>query len=112
MMTEVVLLGVTALAFALSLYFTVMMYRRAESVSEDYQRLSAAFSKVDKGQAELDKVEQVYRALQAQYTQKQHELASNRQIIAQYDIGIGTVDEKLVQFTHSTNDIDDLQKEL
>ncbi|MDN7137586.1 DUF4041 domain-containing protein [Pseudidiomarina sp. 1ASP75-14] len=112
MTTGLIILGITILAFTVSAYFAVKAHRRAASVAADYERLSAVFSEVDKGQAELDEIEQGYRDLQTQYTRRKQELESNRRVIAQYDIGAGTVDDSLIQVTHSTNDIDDLQIQL
>lgn len=111
-MTGLIILGISVLAFGLSSYFAIKAYRRAASIAEDYERLSAVFSEVDKGQAELDEIEQEYRNLQTQYARRKQELESNRRVIAQYDIGVGTVDDSLVQVTHSTDDIDDLQSQL
>lgn len=111
-MTGLIILGITILAFGLSSYFAIKAHRRAASIAEDYERLSAVFSEVDKGQAELDEVEQEYRNLQTEYARRKQELESNRRVIAQYDIGAGTVDDSLMQVTHSTDDIDDLQSRL
>ncbi|WP_322406329.1 DUF4041 domain-containing protein [Idiomarina sp. PL1-037] len=112
MMTALIIWGVTILALGLSAYFVIKAHRRAASVAKDYERLSAVFSEVDKGQAELDEVEREYRDLQTQYARRKQELESNRRVIAQYDIGAGTVDDSLIQVTHSTDDIDDLQSQL
>ncbi|WP_404407616.1 DUF4041 domain-containing protein [Pseudidiomarina marina] len=112
MMTGLIIWGITILAFSVSAYFAVKARRRAASVAADYERLSAVFSEVEKGQAELDEVEQEYRDLQTQYARQKQELESNRRVIAQYEIGAGTVDDSLIQITHSTDDIDDLQIQL
>ena len=112
MMAALIIWGGTILALGLSAYFAIKAHRRAASVVEDYMRLSAVFSEVDKGQAELDEVEREYRDLQTQYARRKQELESNRRVIAQYDIGAGTVDDSLIQVTHSTDDIDDLQSRL
>ncbi|MBY6064821.1 DUF4041 domain-containing protein [Pseudidiomarina sediminum] len=112
MMAGLMIWGVIVLAFGLSVYFAIKSHRRAASVADEYERLSVAFSEVDKGQVELDEVEQKYRDLQTQYARRKQELESNRRVIAQYDIGAGTVDDSLMQLTHSTADIDDLQSKL
>ncbi|PTC00579.1 hypothetical protein C9975_06735 [Thalassospira xiamenensis] len=112
MMTSLVISGVAILSFGLSVYFAVNMHRRATSVADDYDQMSATFSEIDKGQAELDEVEKEYRDMQTQYARRKQELKSNRQIISQYEIGVGTVDDSLAQLTHTTDDIDKLQAEL
>ncbi|MGQ4276129.1 DUF4041 domain-containing protein [Pseudidiomarina sp. E22-M8] len=112
MMTGLIIWGITILTFSVSAYFAINAHRRAASIAEDYERLSTVFSEVDKGQAELDETEQEYRDLQTQYARRKQALESNRRVLAQYDIGAGTIDESLMQVTHSTDDVDDLQSQL
>lgn len=112
MTTGLIIWGITILAFSISVYYAIKAHRRAVLVAADYERLSTVFSEVDRGQAELDEVEQEYRDLQTQYAGRKQKLELNCRVLAQYDIGAGTVDDSLIQVAHSTDDIDDLQIQL
>ncbi|MDN7127389.1 DUF4041 domain-containing protein [Pseudidiomarina sp. 1APR75-33.1] len=111
-MQGLIIWGVAILAFGTSMYFALRAHRRVASIAGEHDKLHETFSEVDAGQAELDAIEREYRELQSIYTKQKRLLESNRRLISQYEIGIGTVDDSLVQLAHGTDDIDYLESQL
>jgi predicted RNase H-like nuclease (RuvC/YqgF family) len=111
-MQELIIWTLTILFLGVSALMALRAHRKAESVATEYERLRDAFSEVDKGQSELDAIVEEYRELQSTYAEQKHQLESNLRVISQYEIGIGTTDDSLVQLTHGTGDIEELESQL
>lgn len=112
MTAGLIIWAVVVVLFAVGVWFALRSHKRASSVVGEYARLSSEFAEVDAQHAELDKAQVAYTQLQSFYQERKRVLVEARHIVAQYDIGIGTADENLVQLIHSIGDIERIELDL
>lgn len=111
-MEETYLITIAAIAAGASIGFAFYYHSIAASVRTSANDLQAQFVDVDAAEQELEVVKQEYMSLQSRYRAEKEELDERRSIINQHELGIGTVDEKLVKITQSVDDIEKLEGQL
>lgn len=112
MIEETYLITIAALAVGVSIGFAFYYHSKAASVRTSASDLQSQFVDVDAAERELESVKQEYRSLQSRYSVEKKELDEKQSIITQHELGIGTVDEKLVKIIHSIDDIEKLEGQL
>lgn len=111
-MEEIYLITIAALAVGATFGFAFYYHSKATSVRTIANDLQAQFVDVDAAEQELVEVKKEYTSLQRQYSASKKELDESKTIINQHELGVGTVDERLVKITHSIVDIEKLEAQL
>lgn len=111
-MEEMYLITIVALVVGTMFGFAFYYHSKAVSVRTIANDLQAQFVDVDAAEQELEAVKKEYSSLQRHYSTSKKELDESKAIINQYELGVGTVDEKLVKITHSIDDIEKLEAQL
>lgn len=111
-MKEICLITIAALAVGATFGFALYYHSKATSVRTLANDLQAQFVDVDAADQKLVDVKKEYTSLQRQYSASKKELDESKTIVNQHELGVGTLDEKLVKTTHSIVDIEKLEAQL
>ncbi|MCC5880987.1 MAG: DUF4041 domain-containing protein [Idiomarina sp.] len=95
-------------ALIASAAFTVFSYVQLRKIKPSYLDAKQMFAEVDENEAGLNRSTSIYRVLQTDYSEDRRELLSHQKLVSQYDIGIGTVDERTFKRTTDFAKLDTL----
>lgn len=111
-MVDILILAAAVVFCAGSFYLAYRSRSLAESVREEFENFESRFQEVDKANKQLEQIKESYKSLQSEYLETRQQWRANQQIISQFEIGVGTVDEALYKVSHPSDEIDVLESDL
>lgn len=98
--------------FSLAVIFSFYCYKDLKKLKPTYDELELKFSPIEKEKTKLSAIEAKYRLLQQDYQRGINTLQLQEDLISQYDIGIGTVDQVMYKSSSDSSSIDILNTRL
>lgn len=106
------MLIISFIIFSLAVIFSFYCYKDLKKLKPTYDELELKFSPIEKEKTKLSEIEAKYRLLQQDYQRGINTLQLQEDLISQYDIGIGTVDQVMYKSSSDSSSIDILNTRL
>ncbi|HHQ4619671.1 TPA: DUF4041 domain-containing protein [Aeromonas veronii] len=106
------MLIISFIIFSLAVIFSFYCYKDLKKLKPTYDELELKFSPIEKEKTKLSEIEAKYRLLQQDYQRGINTLQLQEDLISQYDIGIGTVDQVMYKSPSDSSSIDILNTRL
>ncbi len=100
------------ISIILALVFSFYCYQKHNKLKPLYDELARHFAPVEREKSRLDEIEVRYRLLQQNYQSGRATLTLQEELISQYDIGIGTVDQAMYKCSKDSSSLDALNLRL
>lgn len=106
------MLIISIITFTLAVVFSFYLHKNLKKLKPTYDELDRHFAPIEKEKAKLGEVAAKYRLLQQDYQRGRTILQSQEDLISQYDIGIGTVDQVMYKISKNSTSLDALNTRL
>ena len=106
------MLIISFIIFSLAVIFSFYCYIDLKKLKPTYDELELKFSPIQKEKTKLSEIEAKYRLLQQDYQRGINTLQLQEDLISQYDIGIGTVEQVMYKSPSDSSSIDILNTRL